>query len=67
MYYLNTFNACHQPDLCITFSYTENLYSIYEFFVMGVPLICLSDSNANPNLISYPVISNDDNLFLSSF
>jgi len=56
-----------QPDLGLTFSFLENFYSISEFFKMGLPLLCLSDTNANPNSISYPIMSNDDNFHLSAF
>jgi len=48
------------PEIVIFTNQLKETNAIKECIKMGIPTICIVDSNGNPELIPYPVISNDD-------
>ncbi len=48
------------PDAILVMSIKENQSSIKEAAKKGIPIIGLTDTNANPNLVDYPIPANDD-------
>jgi small subunit ribosomal protein S2 len=52
------------PDFVIFTNQLSNLLAIEECFQLGIPTICIVDTNSNPDLITYPIPANE-NSFIS--
>lgn len=50
------------PDLVIFTNQNKDRNAIYECLRLGIPSICIVDSNSNPDLIPYPIPANDDSV-----
>jgi small subunit ribosomal protein S2 len=48
------------PDLVIFTNQLKDLLAIEECRKLGIPVICLVDTNCDPDLIPYPIPANDD-------
>jgi small subunit ribosomal protein S2 len=48
------------PDVIIFTNQLKELNAIQECLKLGIPAICIVDSNCNPDLIPYPIPANDD-------
>lgn len=48
------------PDLVIFTNQLKDELAIQECLRLGIPTICIVDSNCNPDLIPYPIPANDD-------
>jgi small subunit ribosomal protein S2 len=48
------------PDVVIFTSQIKDSLAIQECLKLGIPTICIVDSNCNPDLIPYPIPANDD-------
>jgi small subunit ribosomal protein S2 len=48
------------PDIVIFTSQLKDSLAIQECLKLGIPTICIVDSNCNPDLIPYPIPANDD-------
>ena len=48
------------PDVVIFTSQIKDSLAIQECLRLGIPTICIVDSNCNPDLIPYPIPANDD-------
>jgi len=50
------------PDLVIFTNQFKEKRAIQECIKVGIPAICIVDSNCDPDLIPYPIPANDDSL-----
>ncbi|RZL51162.1 MAG: 30S ribosomal protein S2 [Pedobacter sp.] len=50
------------PDLVIFTNQNKDYNAVYECLRLGIPSICIVDSNSNPDLIPYPIPANDDSV-----
>jgi len=48
------------PDVVIFTNQLKDSLAIQECLILGIPTICIVDSNRNPDLIPYPIPANDD-------
>jgi len=48
------------PDIVIFTSQLKDSLAIQECLRLGIPTICIVDSNCDPDLIPYPIPANDD-------
>ena len=48
------------PDVVIFTNQLKDSLAIRECLILGIPTICIVDSNCNPDLIPYPIPANDD-------
>jgi small subunit ribosomal protein S2 len=48
------------PDAVIFSNQLKDSLAIQECLKLGIPTICIVDSNCNPDLIPYPIPANDD-------
>lgn len=48
------------PELLILASATEDKIAVAEAHQLGIPIIAITDTDINPELINYPVPANDD-------
>jgi small subunit ribosomal protein S2 len=48
------------PDAVIFTNQLKDSLAIQECLKLGIPTICIVDSNCNPDLIPYPIPANDD-------
>lgn len=48
------------PDLVIFTNQEKDKNAIFECLTLGIPSICIVDSNGDPDLIPYPIPANDD-------
>jgi len=49
-----------QPDLLFVIDTPKEALAIKEARKLGIPVIGITDTNANPNDVDYPVPGNDD-------
>ena len=61
---INAFNGIKDmtslPDVVIFTNQLKDSLAIQECLRLGIPTICIVDSNCNPDLIPYPIPANDD-------
>lgn len=55
------------PDVVIFTNQKKDIQSIRECLRLGIPAICVVDSNCDPDLIPYPIPANDDSSSSISF
>jgi small subunit ribosomal protein S2 len=48
------------PDVVVFTNQLKDSLAIQECLRLGIPTICIVDSNCNPDLIPYPIPANDD-------
>nr|QUE29632.1 ribosomal protein S2 [Erythrotrichia foliiformis] len=48
------------PDIVIVVDQKKELTAIQECIKLGIPTICILDTNANPDLVEIPIPANDD-------
>nr|QUE29352.1 ribosomal protein S2 [Erythrotrichia longistipitata] len=48
------------PDVVIVVDQKKELTAIQECIKLGIPTICILDTNANPDLVEIPIPANDD-------
>lgn len=48
------------PDLLVLASATEDKIAIAEAVQLGIPIIAITDTDMNPDLVTYPIPANDD-------
>ena len=48
------------PDMVIFTSQLKDTLAIQECLKLGIPSVCIVDTNCNPDLIPYPIPANDD-------
>jgi small subunit ribosomal protein S2 len=48
------------PDVVVFTTQIKDSLAIQECLKLGIPTICIVDSNCNPDLIPYPIPANDD-------
>jgi small subunit ribosomal protein S2 len=48
------------PDVVIFSNQLKDSLAIQECLRLGIPTICIVDTNCNPDLIPYPIPANDD-------
>jgi small subunit ribosomal protein S2 len=48
------------PDAVIFTNQLKDSLAIQECLRLGIPTICIVDTNCNPDLIPYPIPANDD-------
>lgn len=48
------------PDIVVFTSQIKESVAISECQALGIPTICIVDSNCNPDLVPYPIPGNDD-------
>jgi len=53
-------NMSTLPDVVIFTNQLKDSLAIQECLRLGIPTICIVDSNCNPDLIPYPIPANDD-------
>lgn len=53
-------NMGGQPDLLFVIDTPKEALAIKEARKLGIPVIGITDTNANPNDVDYPVPGNDD-------
>ena len=61
-----------KPDILIVFDVVKDKLAVLEANKLGIPVIAIVDTNANPDLIDYPIPGNDDairsiNLYIELF
>jgi small subunit ribosomal protein S2 len=49
-----------QPDAVVVVDSAREYNAVNEARKLGIPIVALVDSNADPDLITYPVVANDD-------
>jgi small subunit ribosomal protein S2 len=49
-----------QPDAMIIIDTTREANAVAEARRLGIPVVAIVDTNADPELISYPIAGNDD-------
>ncbi|ORY39367.1 hypothetical protein BCR33DRAFT_720203 [Rhizoclosmatium globosum] len=50
------------PDLVILLDMNNNLHAVREANQLNIPIIAITDSDCDPNLVQYPIPANDDSL-----
>lgn len=55
------------PDVVIFTNQKKDIQAIRECLRLGIPAICVVDSNCDPDLIPYPIPANDDSSSSISF
>lgn len=55
------------PDVVIFTNQKKDIQAIRECLRLGIPSICIVDSNCDPDLIPYPIPANDDSSSSISF
>jgi len=55
------------PSIVIFMNQLNDSLGIKECVKLGIPTICLVDTNCNPDIITYPIPANDDSLNSVSF
>jgi len=53
-------NMKNLPDVVIFTNQLKDFLAIQECLILGIPTICIVDSNCDPELIPYPIPANDD-------
>ena len=53
-------NMTSLPDVVIFTNQLKDALAIQECLRLGIPTICIVDTNCNPDLIPYPIPANDD-------
>jgi small subunit ribosomal protein S2 len=53
-------NMSSLPDVVIFTNQLKDTLAIQECLRLGIPTICIVDTNCNPDLIPYPIPANDD-------
>jgi small subunit ribosomal protein S2 len=53
-------NMTSLPDVVIFTNQLKDSLAIQECLRLGIPTICIVDTNCNPDLIPYPIPANDD-------
>ena len=53
-------NLAGKPDVVIVFDVVKDKLAVLEANKLGVPVIAIVDTNANPELIDFPIPGNDD-------
>ncbi len=53
-------NMAAKPGVVFVFDVVNDLNAIKEARKLGLPIIALVDTNADPSLVTYPIPSNDD-------
>jgi small subunit ribosomal protein S2 len=53
-------NMSNLPDIVIFTNQLKDSLAIQECLRLGIPTICIVDTNCNPDLIPYPIPANDD-------
>ncbi|PPR44183.1 MAG: 30S ribosomal protein S2 [Alphaproteobacteria bacterium MarineAlpha5_Bin8] len=53
-------NLAGKPDLVVVFDVVKDKLAVLEANKLGVPVIAIVDTNANPELIDFPIPGNDD-------
>ena len=53
-------NMSELPDAVIFTNQLKDSLAIQECLRLGIPTICIVDTNCNPDLIPYPIPANDD-------
>lgn len=48
------------PDVVIIVDQKKEITAIQECIKLGIPTICILDTNANPDLVEIPIPANDD-------
>jgi small subunit ribosomal protein S2 len=48
------------PDVVIFSNQLKDSLAIQECLRLGIPTVCIVDTNCNPDLIPYPIPANDD-------
>lgn len=48
------------PDVVVFTSQLKDSLAIQECLKLGIPTVCIVDTNCNPDLIPYPIPANDD-------
>jgi len=61
-----------KPDILIVFDAVKDKLAVLEANKLGIPVIAVVDTNANPDLVDYPIPGNDDairsiNLYIELF
>ena len=61
-----------KPDVLIVFDVVKDKLAVLEANKLGIPVIAIVDTNANPDLVDYPIPGNDDairsiNLYIELF
>jgi len=61
-----------KPDLLIVFDAVKDKLAVLEADKLGIPVIAVVDTNADPDLVDYPIPGNDDairsiNLYIELF
>ena len=49
-----------QPDAVVVVDSAREYNAVNEARKLGIPIVALVDSNADPDLITYPIVANDD-------
>ena len=49
-----------KPDILIVFDVVKDKLAVLESNKLNIPVIAIVDTNANPELIDYPIPGNDD-------
>ena len=47
------------PDIVIFTNPLTNFFAIQECLIMGIPTLCITDINCNPDLVPYPIPLNN--------
>ena len=55
------------PDMVIFTNQQKDTLAIQECLKLGIPTICIVDTNGNPDLVPYPIPANDDSSSSISF
>jgi len=53
-------NMSSLPDVVIFTNQLKDSLAIQECLRLGIPTVCIVDTNCNPDLIPYPIPANDD-------
>ena len=61
-----------KPDILIVFDVVKDKLAVLEANKLSIPVIAIVDTNANPDLVDYPIPGNDDairsiNLYINLF
>lgn len=48
------------PDVVFLTDIKENALAVKEARKMGIPIVAITDTNTNPNLVDFPIPANDD-------
>jgi small subunit ribosomal protein S2 len=60
-------NMKNLPDVAIIINQSKDFIALQECIHLGIPTVCIVDTNSNPELVSYPIPANESSIISVKF